>query len=135
MEGFTVNSEESKKRFMARMEELYEKHGHIAVQYTTTKPRTMAQNSALHLWLGHLATVLNDSGLDMKKTLKPNVEIPWTVQSAKDHLWRPIQRIMTGDESTKDPERAEYSKIYETLSRHLATSHGIKVPEWPSKNG
>jgi hypothetical protein len=135
MEGFTVNSEESKKRFIARMEELYEKHGHVAVQYTTAKPRTMAQNSALHLWLGHLATVLNDAGLDMKKTLKPDVEIPWTVQSAKDHLWRPIQRIMTGDESTKDPERAEYSKIYETLSRHLANSHGIKVPEWPSKNG
>jgi len=135
MEGFTVNSEESKKRFLARMEELYEKHGHIAVQYTTAKPRTMAQNSALHLWLGHLATVLNDAGLDMKKTLKPDVEIPWTVQSAKNHLWRPIQRIMTGDESTKDPERAEYGKIYETLSRHLANSHGIKVPEWPSKNG
>ena len=74
MEGFTVNSEESKKRFIARMEELYEKHGHIAVQYSTAKPRTMAQNSALHLWLGHLATVLNDAGLDMRKTLKAMME-------------------------------------------------------------
>ena len=135
MEGWTIKSEDSKKRFIEHIEELYAKHGHIAVQYSTAKPRTMAQNSALHLWLGQLAQKLNDAGLDMKKTLKPDVEIPWTVQSAKDHLWRPIQRVITGDESTKDPERSEYNKIYETISRHLAQSHGITAPEWPTKNG
>ena len=134
MEGWTVKDEDSKKRFVAHIEELYAKHGHIAIQYTTKKPRTMAQNSALHLWLGQVAQTLNDAGLDMKKTLKPNVDIPWTVNSAKDHLWRPIQRIMVGEESTRDPERGEYNKIYETISRHLAQTHGIKIPEWPSKN-
>ena len=133
MEGWTVKDKRSKELFVAHIEELFEKHGHVEIQYTTKKPRTMAQNSALHLWLGQVAQTLNDSGLDMKKTLKPNVDIPWTVQSAKDHLWRPIQVIMVGEESTKDPERGEYSKIYETISRHLAQTHGIKIPEWPSK--
>jgi hypothetical protein len=83
MEGWTVKDEDSKKRFIAHIEELYAKHGHIAIQYTTAKPRTMAQNSALHLWLGQVAQTLNDAGLDMKKTLKPNVDIPWTVQLGK----------------------------------------------------
>jgi 3-phenylpropionate/cinnamic acid dioxygenase small subunit len=135
MEGWTVKDDDSKKRFIAHIEELYAKHKRIEIQYTTAKPRTLAQNNALHMWLAHVAKRLNEAGLDMKKTLKPEVEIPWTMQSAKDHLWRPVQRIMTGEESTKEPERAEYTKVYETISRHLAQTHGITIPGWPTKNG
>ena len=96
--------------------------------------RTIAQNNALHLWLGQVAGLLNEKGLDMKKVLKPEVDIPWTLQSAKDHLWRPIQRLMTGEESTKDAKRAEYIEIHETICRHLAQTKGVELPKWPSRN-
>ncbi len=42
MEGWTVKDKKSKELFVAHIEELFEKHGHIAIQYSTAKPRTMA---------------------------------------------------------------------------------------------
>ena len=43
-----------------------------------------------------------------------------------------IQEAMTCHESTKDPERGEYPKIYETLMRHISSKFGVFV-EWPTK--
>jgi hypothetical protein len=37
MEGWTVKDEDSKKRFIAHIEELFAKHGHIAIQYSDRK--------------------------------------------------------------------------------------------------
>lgn len=80
-----------------------------------------------------LADVLNDAGLDMKRTLKHDVEIPWTMENVKNHLWRPIQIAMTEKESTTSLDTVEPSQIYEVLTRHLATKHGVIVPPWPSE--
>lgn len=54
------------------------------------KQRTYLQNRSLHLFFTELANALNEAGLDMRKTLNPDVEIPWNSQSVKEHLWRPI---------------------------------------------
>ena len=48
------------------------------------KQRTAKQNRALHLYFTHLADELNSAGLDMRKTLKPGVEIPWDGKSIKE---------------------------------------------------
>ena len=53
--------------------------------------RTLKQNNALHLFFWQLAEELNAAGLDMKKVLKPQVDITWTTDSIKDYLWRPLQ--------------------------------------------
>lgn len=95
--------------------------------------RTLTQNRALHLWLTMLADYLNDSGLDMKRTLKHDVEIPWTTTSAKNFLWRPIQKIMISKESTAAADTSEYNNVYLTLSRYLMQKHGLpELPLWPS---
>lgn len=93
--------------------------------------RTPKQNNALHLYLTQLAEVLNDAGLDMKAVLKPEVEIPWTLENAKNHLWRPIQKLALGKESTTELTTAEISKVYDIINRHLA-KFGISVP-FPSE--
>lgn len=134
-EFWEINSEQSLKNAIEHLEKLYAEKRYIRIQWDTTKRRTVTQNNALHLWLGQLSKTLNDAGMDMKKTLKPHVEIPWTMHSAKDHLWRPIQIAITGEESSTEPKRGDYSAIYETICRHLAQSHGITAPEWPIKNG
>jgi hypothetical protein len=41
------------------------------------KTRTLKQNAALHLMFTQLAQELNEAGFDMKKTLKPEIEIMW----------------------------------------------------------
>lgn len=133
-QSWTVNSEHTKKMFLKHVDQLFEKHKHVTFQWETGQQRTKKQNNALHLWLRQLAKVLNDAGLDMRKTLKPEVEIPWTMPSAKHFLWKPVQSAMLGKESTADAERKDYNEVYAVLSRHFSQKHGIQVPEWPQIN-
>lgn len=95
------------------------------------KKRTLQQNKALHKYCSMLAETLNDAGLEMRVILKPETEIPWTTESVKNHLWRPIQEIMLDKESTTEMETVDINEIYLVLSRHLSEKFGINV-EWPS---
>ena len=97
--------------------------------------RSPAQNSALHLWCEMVATTLNDAGLDMRHTIREEVDIPWTKSSVKEYLWRPLQKALTGDESTTKPKKTEYPDISETLQRHMATKFGVTLPAWPTRFG
>jgi hypothetical protein len=67
----------------------------------------------------------------MKTVLKPEVDIPWTMENAKNHLWRPIQEAMLGKESTRELTTDEVSKIYDVLNRHLGEKFGIEC-DFPS---
>src|SRR3990167_6345758 len=91
------------------------------------KPRTAQQNRALHLYFELIADTLNDAGLDMRAVLKPEVEIPWTARNVKEFLWRPVQKIQLGKDSTTDLTTKEIDVVFETVNRHLA-KHGIHVP-------
>ena len=92
------------------------------------KQRTLRQNKALHKYFTHLAAGLNASGFDMKKTLKESVEIPWTPETVKDWLWRPIQQAQLGKESTTELTTKDIDEVYDTLNRHLGKITGLHVP-------
>lgn len=132
-QAWTVNSDSKRDQFLQYAAELYEKHKYVTFEWKVGPPhRSHKQNNSLHKYLRELAAALNAAGLDMRKVLKGEVEIPWTEASAKEHLWRPIQKIMTGQDSTTEPTTADFPKIYETLDRHLAQKFGVSIP-WPSK--
>lgn len=101
------------------------------------KQRTALQNKAMHVWFKQLAKEFSDKGLDMREVLKPEVDIPWTMYSVKDHIWRPIQLLICLDkddqpiESTKDLTTKQCSEVAEVINRHLGDKMGIHVP-WPS---
>ncbi len=96
--------------------------------------RTIPQNSALHLGLGMIAKALNMAGLDMRKVLKPEIEIPWTVQSIKEFLWRPVQKAMTGKKSTTELAKiGELEEIWDVIMRHLGEKHGVEYIPFPSE--
>jgi len=94
--------------------------------------RTLQQNKAMHLYYSQLAEALNDAGLDMKKVLKPHVDIPWTPASIKAHLWHPVQEAMLGKESTTALDTQQVSAVYDVLNRHISEKFGISVqfPRW-----
>ncbi len=127
-----INSAHSKKMIIAQMYKLYDEHKYLRLTIKTGKQRSNLQNSSVHLYLSHLAEALNDAGYDMNRTLKVDVEIPWTESNAKEFLWRPIQKALTKKDSTTKPTTKEYVYIYEVLSRHLVDKFGVNVP-WPSK--
>ena len=90
--------------------------------------RTDPQNNALHLFCERLAQELNDKGLDMRHTLKEDIDIPWTKENVKNFLWRPIQIAMTDKQSTTELTSGEPSRIHEVLSKHLGEKFGIYIP-------
>lgn len=98
--------------------------------------RTLQQNKALHKFFQMLSDELSASGLDMVKTLKPGVEIPWTPEMVKEHLWRPIQEVMTDKESTTELTTKQVNEIYEVLIRHMGSKFGIttEFPHIPEDN-
>lgn len=91
------------------------------------KQRTLQQNRALHLYFTHLADELNSAGLDMRKVLKPSVDIPWTTMNIKNFLWRPIQKAYLNKDSTTKLNSEEIDKVFEILNRHLA-KFGVSMP-------
>lgn len=80
--------------------------------------RTLQQNRAIHKFFELLADDLNSAGLDMKRTLKPQADIPWTPITVKEYLWKPIQDAMLHKESTTELTTKEISQVYEVLIRH-----------------
>jgi len=91
------------------------------------KPRTLTQNKALHLMYEHLAQKLNESGWDMKKTLKQEIDIAWTKESVKEYLWRPIMEAMLKKKSTTEMTTKDIDTVMNTLTRHLGTKLGIEI--------
>jgi len=90
--------------------------------------RTNKQNSALHLWFTLLAKQMADQGLDMRKVLKPSVEITPTLELVKNTIWRPIQILKTGKESTTEITAKELQEIYDDVDKFFLSKHKIDLP-------
>ena len=59
--------------------------------------------------------------------------VPWTQESVKNHLWKPVQEAMFNDDSTAEMDTAAYNVVRETLTRHAATKLGVTLAPWPQK--
>lgn len=92
--------------------------------------RTGLQNKSLHKYFELLAIALNNAGWDMKKALKPSVDIPWTKDMVKEHIWKVVQEAMTEKDSTTEINTVDVTEIYEVINRHTADKFGVSV-EWP----
>lgn len=90
--------------------------------------RTNQQNKALHVLFKLLADTLNNHGLDMKKTLKPEVAIPWSPGSVKEFLWRPVQKAQLNKQSTTELTTVEIDEVFDTINKHLGERFGVHVP-------
>lgn len=78
-----------------------------------------------------LAETLNDSGLDMRKVLKPGVDIPWTSENIKEFIFRPIMKAQLGKESTTELSTVDIDKILDTITKHLGEKFGVRQ-DFPS---
>jgi len=121
------NKIELSKFLIADQEEGY-KGNYVVTIKRETKVRTLKQNDSLHLYFEILANKLNEAGLGMREVLKESVYIEWTKENVKQYLWKPLQKILTGKESTADLDKTtEINKIYSVLDRHLSESPRINI--------
>lgn len=99
-----------------------------------TEKRTSQQNRALHKDCQIIADKLNEAGKDMRIVLKPTYLIPWTKESVKDHLFRPVMEAMFSIESTRDLEKGkQIDSVHDVIMRELGEKHGIEYHPFPSK--
>ena len=131
-EFWVINSDHTLNMFIQHMTKLYREKKYITAKWKAGKTRTTAQNNALHVYCRQLAEKLNDSSLDMKKTLKHDAEIPWTADLVKQYLCKPIQLAVTGEKSSADVTAADYDEIHKHLSHLLSDKFNIYVP-FPSR--
>ena len=87
--------------------------------------RTARQSRTMWSWLNRVSIVLNDAGLDLKKTIKADVD--WNKDSVKLLLWDTIQKAVTGKTSSTKLSKEEWSLVYETLNRLLGDKFSVHV--------
>ena len=90
--------------------------------------RTLSQNAAIHLYMTILAQEFNDAGLDMKKVLKPSVDISWNVKNIKEYIWKPIQQALKLKISTTQLTTTEVNEVYECINKHIGEKFRIHIP-------
>lgn len=97
------------------------------------RSRTSQQNRALHKDCDIIAEKLNDAGWDMKKVIKKEIDIPWTTESVKKHIYKPILKAMYGKESTKqiDKNSDELEKLHNVIMRELGEKFQIEYHPFP----
>jgi hypothetical protein len=99
--------------------------------------KTAKQRGALHVWLKDLAQVLNDSGCDQRKFIeqhmKAGIDLPWTLHSVKECLYKPILVAMTGKESTEEMNTVEPSEVCKVLGARLSQKLGVTPPPFPTR--
>ena len=97
------------------------------------KLRTLLQNRASHKDWSMIAEKLNDAGLDMRKVLKQEISIPWTTESVKNFIVKPIMKAMYNKNSTTKLEKNtdEIEKLHNVIMRELGEKFGIEYHEFP----
>jgi len=131
-QSWTVNSDFTRDQFLEHVGKLYDQHKYVTFHWATGRQRSPKQRAALEVYCRMLGESLNDAGYDMRRVLKSEVEIPWNQETVKEYIWRPIQKLVTGDESTTQPDRDEYPEIFEVIYRHMVEKFGVVVA-WPVK--
>lgn len=100
--------------------------GKYSVKLSHIDLRTQRQSRALHLFFSMIAKELNNQGLTIPKVLK--ADVTFSPDAVKDYMWRPIQKAVTGKESTTKLEKKEIDQVYEVLNKLLGEKFGFHVP-------
>ena len=136
-EAYTVNSESKKESFKEFVDELYIKKPYITFTYQHGKPRTPAQNNAMHVFCDDIAKRCNDAGYwytVSSPILKADIETPWTKERVKKLMWMAVQQAMYPDTtSTRDLTTEQMVMVADTLALHLSETHDIYV-KFPTKD-
>jgi hypothetical protein len=126
-----ITSEVDRQQLLERID-----NAPIGTEVEITPPgMTKKQRGALHVWCEMMAKNLNEAGLDMVKVLSHKTEIPWSMITFKENVWKPTLKAMSDKDSTEDQNTVEPSDVYNVLARHFSQKMGLVVPPWPSRRG
>lgn len=114
--------------------DLVKEHGLVTVEYKVGRTRSKFQQAALQVWCRQTADLFNEQ--EIARAIKSPIfksgemEAPWSPEAVKYEIWRPIQKAMTGHDSTTKPTPQEYIQIFDYIVRAFGTK-GVRLPDWP----
>lgn len=97
------------------------------------KKRTLRQNRAMYLYFELLSEAFNSAGIDMRTLIEDDIDIPFTPETVKSHLWVPVQKAYLEKTSTTELETKDIPMIYDILNKHIGERTGIYV-EFPNRD-
>ena len=115
------------------VEDMWKEYHYLDITIRAGVGRTRQQQKAIEVYCRQLAEAMNNAGLDQRavfKTMKDGFQVPWTQETVKDNLLRPIVEAQTGQSSTTGLERDQVSKCYDILNRFTGERLGISM-EFP----
>lgn len=125
-ESWAVNSKEQAEFFCSYIKK-HAEAGIPRIYEIQVGNRTNRQNRAAHLCLRQLAEALNDAGFGIPHPLNSEFQIPYTEESCKELLLRPVMKAMFNKESTSKLETKELSTCFEALLNRIAEVTGVVV--------
>lgn len=131
-----INNEASKSSLIYKIKDLPEGDYTVTIE-RKKKKRTQTENACLHLWCESVAIAFNIGGVTKKEVfnkLKDGLEIPWTKESVKEDIFKPIMKVLLNKESTTELETTEAEYVVEMINYNLLKErfNGMRV-EWPSE--
>ena len=84
--------------------------------------RSLSQNNSIHFYLTQVARTLQEDGHTMQDVVKAirRAEIMPTMLALKEVVWKPLQKIITGKESTTKIEKLEVDQVYEAVNKFFS---------------
>jgi hypothetical protein len=131
-ETWTVKDQNTCKFFVAYVQDQAEK-GVDRVYKIQKADRTWRQNNTLHLLFRRMAKDLNDAGFEIPHPFKPDLEIPYSEESVKELLYKPIItmyfKIDRSTELTTEQLSESMTILVDAVNRNTGVYTPIPVGE------
>jgi hypothetical protein len=125
-ETWTVRDQNTCKFFVAYVEDQAEQ-GIDRVYKIQKADRTWRQNNTLHLLFRRMAEALNDAGFEIPHPFKPDLEIPYSEESVKELLYKPIITMYFKVDRSTDLDTEQLSESMTILVDAVNRNTGVYV--------
>ena len=89
--------------------------------------RTYRQNRTIHLLFRRMAEALNDAGFEIRHPMKPDLEIPYSEESVKELLYKPIITSYFKVNRSSELNTEQLSESMEILVDAVNRNTGVMV--------
>ena len=125
-ETWKVTDQNTAKFFIAYIESQVEQG--VDRVYTIQKmDRTYRQNNTLHLLFRTMAKGLNDAGFEIPHPFKPDLEIPYSEESVKELLYRPIITMYFKVNKSSELDSEQLSESMNILVDAVVRNTGVRI--------
>ncbi len=125
-QSWTVKNKDTADFFIAYIQDQVEQ-GVERVYSIQKMDRTYRQNRTIHLLFRRMAEALNDAGFEIRHPMKADLEIPYSEESVKELLYKPIITSYFKVNRSSELNTEQLSESMEILVDAVNRNTGVMV--------